>query len=138
MKKVTYLVVLMFSLVLMSTSCCKEDDPINDDPTSGELYPAFVGTWVCDNVLDENGVLDTGLPKYNITITNETASWGYSIPMREYVSWEIQSGNKLFLDGDGNYENETFQIVKNPTVAPTNKMELKNLDSDYTYQLTKQ
>jgi hypothetical protein len=48
MKKLAYLLVLMFSLVLV-TSCEKDEtiDPVTEQ-TSGEKYPEYVGYWQND------------------------------------------------------------------------------------------
>ena len=57
MKKVTYLLTIMFAVVLMSTSCC-EDDPVVPDPV--EITTAdLVGDWDFYS-LEFNGELYTG------------------------------------------------------------------------------
>jgi len=47
MKNVTYLLVLMFSLVLTSASCDKNDDPIVPDPIDNGFISLdeLIGTW---------------------------------------------------------------------------------------------
>jgi len=54
MKKVTYLLTIMFAVVLMSTSCC-EDDPVVPDLTLEEQYSEWSNlSWVSTNGNDVN------------------------------------------------------------------------------------
>lgn len=80
MKKVTYLLTIMFAVVLMSTSCCKDDPIVPDGPlTEADLQ----GVWVSESysldgttyVFDACGSLPNGaymLITLNIGASNTT------------------------------------------------------------------
>ena len=72
MKKVTYLLVLMFSLTLMSTSCDK-DEPIVPDKTLEQLYPDWANlTWVSTDGWTDPDVAPN---KLNITIVGNKVTF---------------------------------------------------------------
>jgi len=72
MKKITYLFVLMFSLVLMSTSCCKPEDetPLPNEITADKL----VGNWNFVSLTDNsaNSPYEVPLSQADITYLNDT------------------------------------------------------------------
>lgn len=49
MKKVTYLMTLIFAVALMSTSCCKDDPIVPDEPTGAITLAELNGIWVSTN-----------------------------------------------------------------------------------------
>jgi len=76
---------MMFLLVLMSSSC-KKEEPL----TSGELYPSYLGKWMNDSTY-KNGFNNTINPQLNfefqdikalITAKNDSA-------MHEEFNWYI-------------------------------------------------
>ena len=68
MKKVTYLLTIMFAVVLMSTSC-EKDDPVVPDLILEEQYPEWVDlSWVSTN---ENSDELTASPQLNILIIGD-------------------------------------------------------------------
>ena len=72
MKKVTYLMTILFAVALMSTSCCK-DDPIVPDQTVAEQYPEWVNlTWVSTDGKDASYIpIEDTYPRLNITIVGD-------------------------------------------------------------------
>ena len=94
MKKVTYLLTIMFAVALMSTSC-EKDDPVVPDPveiTEGDL----VGDWDFYSLefdLDENG-----------TIEPEEITFDCDVNLDSYylttLSLHNMSTNKVTLDDD--------------------------------------
>lgn len=69
MKKVFYLITILFTVVLMSTSCKKEDPiPLDFNLTLEEQYPEWSNlTWVSTNGSND---IDT-YPKLDITIVDD-------------------------------------------------------------------
>lgn len=68
MKKLTYFLVLMFSLVLISACDKNDDDPIVPKQTFEELYPDWANlTWVSTDGVDTTMYPDV-YPRLNITI----------------------------------------------------------------------
>ena len=120
----------MFATVLISTSCCKEDDPFNEDPTSGELYPAYVGVWENDSTTVD-GVRDYDVFQYGFIFEDVNASTVTNGVPRTYPSWSI-NGNTLKLSGSADYNDETFTITSPPS---GNKMILGQ--SNRLYYLSK-
>ncbi len=69
MKKFTYVLALMFSLVLINTSC--EKDPATADQTLAQMYPDWVNlTWVST----DGASLATTYPKLNIKIVGDVVT----------------------------------------------------------------
>jgi len=111
MKKLTYLLVFMFATVLISTSCCKEDDPILDDPNA-----EYLGMWYNTETL-VNGVVDDGndvlhyefefeVIKLTVTANNNSNT------ERVYSSWSI-SGTTLTAMFEGMPEVYTISSPPN-------------------------
>jgi len=118
MKKVTYLLALVFALTLMSFSCTeKEDDPL----TSGELYPAYVGVWECDST-NPARIGDKLAYQWDITINDVNATL-YSVDINvipnDIISttnylWTV-SGNELMFNNETNTNPINFMVVSAPT-----------------------
>jgi hypothetical protein len=93
MKKLTYLFVLMFSLVLMSTSCCKEDDEIVPDVLTTQ---ALVGNW--DFVsLDYNGTVydtDAELNQLNATLDLVALDFSFTTTSVTYTTTYVDAGDE--------------------------------------------
>jgi hypothetical protein len=93
MKKITYLSILMFSLILMSTSCCKEDDPTTQ--TVAELYPDWANlTWIST----DNASLATTYPKLNISIVGDNITMNQPINATQayndtFITMNVSEGN---------------------------------------------
>jgi hypothetical protein len=129
MKKIAYLSILILSLALVSTSCCKEEDPIPDNPNV-----AYLGNWYNDETRVD-GVVDVTVTqkefefqevKLIVTASNNSS---YN---RVYDSWSI-SGTTLTAIYDGSPE--TYIIVSAPNAG---KMTLNYSSGGklYTYKLS--
>ena len=91
MKKVTYLIVLMFSLVLLSASC-EKDEPVVKQ-TLEEQYPDWSNlTWVSTDGKTAETKPDV-YPRLNITINGDNGTI------------------RQTMDGDGWYYNEQFSTI---------------------------
>jgi len=132
MKKVTYVLVLMFSLVLMSTSCCK-DDPIVPDQTFEELYPDWVNlTWVSTNDVTDPAIR----PQISFTITGDEVTFKYKSAVTDYTykydGFEVTSTTAtLFLPQPGAV-NQTFDIL---TQSDNTKIKLSWQLNEYVLQI---
>ena len=128
----------MFATVLISTSCCKEDDPFNEDPTSGELYPAYVGVWENESTyLITNlttPITDDGKRReFEIQAVKAIQTTVDKTQKVEYETWSVSGNDVLTLKDivgdDGTY---TLTVISPPFGG---KMTLEA--NVYRYNLTK-
>jgi len=134
MKKVTYLLALVFALSLMSFSCSKDED----DPNPPAVSP-YVGNWINDSTTID-GVITTTVREFQFNITETTATittvnssddvnWNYT-------SWSASNNQLVFTDATGTHSKQTFNIVS----APVNDLMVVSKqfnDGTYKYFLHK-
>ena len=137
MKKVTYFLILMFSLVLTSTSC-EKDDPIVPTQTLEQMYPDWANlTWI-----STNGSTNS-YPKLDISISDDvillTETLQLPAPYFEdmptyyrYSGLEITATTVTFTKPNLNSETRVYQILVQPD---ENKVMLSYKGN--TYLLTK-
>jgi hypothetical protein len=99
MKKLTYLVVLMFSLVLMSTSCSKDDDEIVPQKTLQELYPEWNGFDGIAQASPQNAELSITIVDNVVNISHVTED-GCQI-YGDFDEINISGNNITFSQEDG-------------------------------------
>jgi len=134
MKKVTYLMTILFAVALMSTSCCK-DDPVPEPQTLEEQYPEWSDlSWVSTDGNDVNyaGELEDTYPRIEITINDDELTfkqWTWDVPndvpyTEPYVNTYLKdnvvitSTNVTFSGGltvTGDYETDGVQITLRTT-----------------------
>jgi hypothetical protein len=119
MKKVAYLLAMIFTLALMSTSC--EKDPVVPDETLEELYPEWVNpTWMAtesDTSLDIYPKLHISIEGNTVIVEQELSNGG---KIDEFTSMTIiydeeddyPSGTVTFLNNDLTLSAE-FEITYN-------------------------
>jgi len=91
MKKMTYLITILFAVALMSTSCCKDDPIVPDPETLEEQYPEWSNlSWVSTDGKDANyqPVEDT-YPRLEITIVGDVVN-----------VHQLRNGSGGFYDGN--------------------------------------
>ena len=107
----------MFSLVLMSTSCCKEDDDLIVPQTPGQLYPEYVGNWGNDYTT-VNDVENPDVPQYAFELTNTTAIRHNDNDALENVNfdkWEVKNGKLILIGYNGNNtDSQSWTIILEP------------------------
>jgi hypothetical protein len=141
MKKVAYLSILMLSLVLISTSCCKDDDPIVPDTLTAQ---DLVGDWNFVSLAYGNNVYDTD---EELSVLNDTKNYvtinlldvnASSMTLRLYDEYGVDlsgmsftlTDNILSLDGGA----LTFEIVNFSTFdGVTLKLKLLTNNSQVPY-----
>jgi len=138
MKKVFYLFAILFSVVLMNTSCEKNDptpDPIVPDQTLAEQYPDWSDlTWV-----STNGDTDlTVRPQISFSITGDIITLKYKTDVSdytfEYKGFELTSATvSLFLSTGGGF-NQTFDVLD---LDPPDATKIKLYWQENTYVLQK-
>ena len=103
MKKVTYLMTMIFAVALMSTSCCKDDPIVPEPQTLEEQYPEWSSLlWVSTNgSIAEYPRLDITISD-NIVTLKETRDLGnvggiQLFPM-QYEGIELTSSTITFTD----------------------------------------
>lgn len=129
MKKVTYLFILMFSLVLMSTSCEKEDPVIL---SLEEQYPDWVNlTWFSTN--GESDV--TTYPKLYISIDGDIVTFKihevygtYGTKLKEfnYVGFDVTETTAIFSDGYDSENEYKVLIILTPPDNNHKKVKFEN------------
>lgn len=130
MKKLTYLLSIMFAVALLSMSCEKED-PIVPEQTLAELYPDWVNlTWVSTNGNSDPTVLprisfsiSTNVIIFDIINSNGTYHF-------EYEGFEATSTSARLYDGDG--FDHTFDILTPPDAT---KIKLRWNNDEYVLQI---
>jgi len=128
MKKVTYLLVLMFSLVLTSASCDKSDDP-TPEQTLEQMYPDWSNlTWVSTN--GETAQMNPNIyPRISFTIVGDLVNFKVikNVVGAGIVTYNFNYGGlevttttaTLFLPD--NAKNQTFDLLERPD---NNKIQL--------------
>jgi hypothetical protein len=116
MKKIAYLSILILSLALVSTSCCKDEDELIPDPTTS----IYAGVWNTQAVYDVTNASKEIDPNYVVFkfINNGKATVGN----REYPSWSV-SGNTIALAA-GDYPAKIITVLVAPTTT-SNYMKLQ-------------
>jgi len=108
MKKVTYLMTILFAVALMSTSCCKDDPIVPEPETLEEQYPEWSDlSWVSTDGNDVNHTpIEETYPRLEISIVGEYANihqatngigGGYAGSFPEVTI----SGDVITFSGDG-------------------------------------
>ena len=118
----------MFATVLISTSCCKEDDPILDTPNA-----EYLGMWYNTETLVDGVINDDVLQyefKFEVVKLTVTANNNSNME-RVYASWSI-SGTTLTAMFEGSPERYTISSPPN-----NGKMTLTSQGNGYAYKLSK-
>ncbi len=140
MKKLTYLFTILFAVVLMSTSCEKE----NVTPDTLETqFPDWVNlTWVSTDGVDENMDVDT-YPRLDITIVDNlvTVIQKYAEPEtskyeKTYTEMTI-SGNNVIIGDEWGMGNDKVDgmFTKNGTQITFTTKGLINNEHEFVLQI---
>lgn len=111
MKKVTYLLVLLFPLVLMSTSCSKdEDDPIPNGITVNDL----VGDWNFVSLEFNNVVYDTETELAELDLTYSYIQLSFlNVTTTTIGLLDHRSGGGIVTEWDYEFSNNTIDVYAN-------------------------
>lgn len=128
MKKVAYLLTMVFVLTFAFTSCEKDDSDEQIIPQNPNAV--YLGVWETQTTYEDDVLIDNDA-NYS---TFEFVSGGGAIigGDREYTTWSI-SGSNLTLSGGG-HQTETLTIVIAPTISTPNDMTLKWTISGKVYK----
>lgn len=135
MKKVTYLLALVFALTLMSFSCTKEEDEPVVPPT--EHPTAYITNWRND-FTELNGVENGTVQQYSFNLTNTVAivSGNPGTVDNEFDSWKVSGTTLTLIDPVNELGTWTLTVTYEPNGG---EMILQRVvgDDTYTYHLSK-
>ena len=125
----------MFSLVLMSTSCCKEDDDPIDNPTVS-VYAGYLqndlSVTVASDVEDEY----YGVGQWEFDLVDKGTAKRYDVSTGSpelnatYGSWKVEN-NQLVLNDNGS--TKTYTVITAPTET-IREMVLEYVTSTTTFR----